>query len=145
MAAPAVLFGALEAVDVQHRWPFWSHEAAAPAPADHFVLGAHHEGKRVGCLDEGPRPVGPRRTLTIVTDNWGNADTVKRKHDRIGLGGFFEVFAVSSELGLQQPRRPQYHAARDALGLQPAECFYVDDDPTLVAARAGRCVVLPLL
>lgn len=27
-----------------------------------------------------------------------------------------------------------YRTANDALGLQPAECFYADDDPALVGA-----------
>ena len=72
--------------------------------------------------------------MAIVTDNWGDAETVKRKHDRIGLEGFFEAFVVSSELGCNKPDARMYRAASDALGLQPAECLYVDDDPALVGA-----------
>ena len=70
--------------------------------------------------------------MAIVTDSWGNAGTVKRKHDRIGLGGFFGAFAVSSELGCNKPDARMYRTASEALGLTPAECFYVDDDPALV-------------
>ncbi len=81
---------------------------------------------------EGLRARGIR--MAIVTDNWGNADTVKRKHDRIGLDGFFEAFAVSAELGCNKPDARMYRTASDALGLSPAECFYVDDDPALVEA-----------
>ncbi len=73
-------------------------------------------------------------SMAIVTDNWGDARTVKRTHDRIGLAGFFEAFAVSSELGCNKPDARMYRTASDALGLEPAECFYVDDDPALVAA-----------
>ena len=72
--------------------------------------------------------------MAIVTDNWGDAGTVKRKHERIGLGGFFEAFAVSSELGCNKPDARMYSTASDALGLDPGECFYVDDDPALVEA-----------
>ncbi len=72
--------------------------------------------------------------MAVVTDNWGDAGTVKQKHDRIGLEGFFEAFVVSAELGCTKPDARMYHTASDALGLEPAECFYVDDDPALVAA-----------
>lgn len=72
--------------------------------------------------------------MAIVTDSWGDAGTVKRKHDRIGLEGFFETFAVSSELGCNKPDPRMYRTASDALGLKSAECFYVDDDPALVRA-----------
>lgn len=72
--------------------------------------------------------------MAIVTDNWGDAESVRRKHDRIGLEGFFEAFAVSSELGCNKPDARMYRTASDALGLEPAECFYVDDDPRLVRA-----------
>lgn len=59
---------------------------------------------------------------------------MKRHHDRIGLEGFFEAVAVSSELGCNKPDARMYRTASDALGLKPAECFYVDDDPALVGA-----------
>lgn len=72
--------------------------------------------------------------MAIVTDNWGDAGTVKQKHERLGLGGFFEAFVVSSELGCNKPDARMYHTASHALGLTPAECFYVDDDPALVEA-----------
>jgi HAD superfamily hydrolase (TIGR01509 family) len=75
--------------------------------------------------------------MAIVTDNWGNAGTVKRNHERIALAEFFEAFVVSSELGCNKPDARMYRTASDALGLRPAECFYVDDDPTLVAAAVA--------
>lgn len=72
--------------------------------------------------------------MAIVTDNWGNAESVRRTHDRIGLEGFFDAFAVSSELGCNKPDERMYRAASDALGLRPDECLFVDDDPGLVKA-----------
>lgn len=72
--------------------------------------------------------------MVIVTDNWGDAASVKRKHDRLGLAGSFDAFVVSSELGCTKPDARMYRTASDALGLQPAECFFVDDVPALVAA-----------
>lgn len=75
--------------------------------------------------------------MAIVTDGWGDARTVRQKHDRIGLDGFFEAFAVSSELGCNKPDARMYRTASDALGLAPAECLYVDDDPALVRAAVA--------
>ena len=34
--------------------------------------------------------------MAIVTDNWGDADSVRRKHDRISLEGFFEACCCDS-------------------------------------------------
>ncbi len=72
--------------------------------------------------------------MAIVTDGWGDAASVKRKHERLGLEGFFDAFVVSSELGCNKPDARMYRTASDALGLQPAECFFVDDAPELVTA-----------
>ena len=52
--------------------------------------------------------------MAIVSGNWGNVATVKRTHDRIGLDGFFEAFAVSSELGCNKPDPRMYRTASDA-------------------------------
>jgi HAD superfamily hydrolase (TIGR01509 family) len=72
--------------------------------------------------------------MAIVTDNWGTADTVKRNHDLIGPDGLFEVCVVSEELGCNKPDPRMYRAASEALGLQPGDCFYLDDDASLVEA-----------
>ena len=112
--APRALLGALDRpLDVPHVEPF------------HDVRGVLEELRA--------REI----RMAIVTDNWGDAGTVKRNHDRIGLGGFFEAFAVSSELGCNKPEARMYCTASDALGLEPAECFYVDDDPALVRAAVA--------
>ena len=44
---------------------------------------------------------------------------------------------MSSELGCNKPDGRMYGTASDALGLRPAECFYVDDDPALVKAAVA--------
>ena len=72
--------------------------------------------------------------LAVVTDNWGTADSVRRLHDQAGLAGRFEAFVVSQEVGCNKPDPRIFRAAVDSLGLEPAECLVVDDDPELVAA-----------
>jgi FMN phosphatase YigB (HAD superfamily) len=41
---------------------------------------------------------------------------------------------VSQEVGCNKPDPRIFRTAADALGLPPAECLVVDDDPELVAA-----------
>jgi FMN phosphatase YigB (HAD superfamily) len=52
----------------------------------------------------------------------------------LGIGGFFEAYAISAELGCRKPDPRMYRYASDALDLSPQDCLFVDDDPTLVAA-----------
>jgi putative hydrolase of the HAD superfamily len=72
--------------------------------------------------------------LAVVTDNWGTAGSVRWLHDQAGLAGRFEAFVVSQEVGCDKPDPRIFGAAADSLGLEPAECLVVDDDPELVAA-----------
>ncbi|MER5185353.1 HAD-IA family hydrolase [Streptomyces sp. NPDC002896] len=63
----------------------------------------------------------------------------------MGIGQFFEAYAISAELGCRKPDPRMYHHASTALNLAPAQCLFVDDDPSLVAAAirlgyAGRAV-----
>ncbi len=74
--------------------------------------------------------------MAVVTDNWGTAPSNRALFDQIGIGHYFETFAVSEELGCAKPDPRIFEAARAVVGLEPAECLFVDDDPDLV--RAAR-------
>lgn len=50
------------------------------------------------------------------------------------MDGFFEAYAISAELGCRKPDPRMYRHASDALGLAPADCLFVDDDPSFVVA-----------
>ncbi|GAA2787979.1 HAD family hydrolase [Kitasatospora aburaviensis] len=78
--------------------------------------------------------------IAVVSDAWPN---LPRLHEELGIGHFFEAYAISAELGCNKPDPRMYHHAGAALGLAPAQCLFVDDDPRLVAAAidlgyAGR-------
>jgi HAD superfamily hydrolase (TIGR01509 family) len=73
-------------------------------------------------------------SMAMVTDNWGTSETVRALHDQVGTGEYFDVIVVSQELGCIKPDPRMYRTASDGLGLAPEECFFVDDDPHLVAA-----------
>ncbi len=83
--------------------------------------------------------------MAVVSDAWPELPAL---HDRLGLGGYFEAYAISAVLGCNKPDPRMYRHASDALGLAPAQCLFVDDDPELVAAAialgyAGRAVCRP--
>jgi HAD superfamily hydrolase (TIGR01509 family) len=72
--------------------------------------------------------------LAVVSDAWPNLPEL---HAALGLGGFFDAYAISAVLGCTKPDPRMYHHASDALGLSPADCLFVDDDPQLVAAAVA--------
>ncbi len=69
--------------------------------------------------------------LAVVSDNWPNLPEL---HRGVGLGGYFDVYAISAAVGRTKPDPAMYHHASDALGLGPSACLFVDDDPRLVEA-----------
>jgi HAD superfamily hydrolase (TIGR01509 family) len=69
--------------------------------------------------------------MAVVSDAWPNLPEL---HDGIGIGEFFESYTISAVLGCRKPDPRMYAHASDALGLEPAQCLFVDDDPELVAA-----------
>lgn len=69
--------------------------------------------------------------MAVVSDAWPN---LRELHADLGIDEFFEAYAISAVLGCRKPDPRMYRHASDALGLDPAECLFVDDDPDLVAA-----------
>ncbi|AJE40509.1 HAD family hydrolase [Streptomyces nodosus] len=80
--------------------------------------------------------------MAVVSDAWPNLPDL---HAGLGISHFFEAYAISAVLGCNKPDPCMYHHASTALGLAPAQCLFVDDDPELVAAAirlgyAGRAL-----
>jgi HAD superfamily hydrolase (TIGR01509 family) len=80
--------------------------------------------------------------MAVVSDAWPDLPDL---HAGLGIGKFFEAYAISAELGCDKPDPRMYQHASTALNLVPAQCLFVDDDPRLVAAAitlgyAGRAV-----
>jgi putative hydrolase of the HAD superfamily len=81
--------------------------------------------------------------LAVVSDAW---PALPELHAGVGLGGYFEVYAISAVLGCTKPDPRMYRHASDALGVEPRRCLFVDDSPPLVEAALGLgyqgCAVL---
>jgi FMN phosphatase YigB (HAD superfamily) len=69
--------------------------------------------------------------MAVVSDAWPD---LPRLHADLGLDHFFEGYAISAVLGRTKPDPRMYHHASALLGLEPAQCVFVDDSPELVAA-----------
>lgn len=69
--------------------------------------------------------------MAVVSDAWAGLPEI---HAGLGIGEFFEAYAISAVLGCRKPDPRMYHHACSALGLRPAQCLFIDDDPALVEA-----------
>lgn len=47
----------------------------------------------------------------------------------LGLDRLIDTYVISGELGFSKPDPRMYRTASDRLGLHPADCVFVDDDP----------------
>ncbi|HET9171548.1 MAG TPA: HAD-IA family hydrolase [Actinospica sp.] len=69
--------------------------------------------------------------MAVVSDAWPN---LPQLHAGLGIDEYFEAYAISAVLGCRKPDPRMYRHASEALGLEPAECLFIDDSPDLVAA-----------
>jgi HAD superfamily hydrolase (TIGR01509 family) len=75
------------------------------------------------------KAIGAR--MAVVSDGQPGLETL---HAGLGIAHFFEAYAISAELGCTKPDPRMYAHASGSLGLDPAECLFVDDVPQLVTA-----------
>jgi putative hydrolase of the HAD superfamily len=70
--------------------------------------------------------------MAVVSDSWPDLEDL---FQRLLPAPLLVTLVISAVLGCRKPdRRMMYRAGSDALGLAPAECHFVDDDPQLVTA-----------
>ena len=94
----------------------------------------------------------------LLSNSWGMAD-----YPRHLFPGMFDVVVISAEVGMRKPEERIFWHATGLLGLDPAECVFVDDiqvnvataeavgmtailhtDPVTTLARLGGLLGLPL-
>ncbi len=119
------------------------------APTPRLLADLRREVPPATVLETFPEVVGTLEELSrrgvrmaVVSDAWPDLPDL---HAGLGIGHFFEAYAISAELGCNKPDPRMYHHASTALDLAPAQCLFLDDDPSLVAAAielgyAGRAV-----
>jgi epoxide hydrolase-like predicted phosphatase len=65
------------------------------------------------------REAGLRTAL--LSNSWGN------EYDRELLGRLFDTVVISGEVGLRKPEPEIYRLTASRLGVEPAQCVFVDD------------------
>ena len=65
----------------------------------------------------------------LLSNSWGMAD-----YPRHLFPGMFDVVVISAEVGMRKPEERIFRHATELLGLDPAECVFVDDIQVNVAA-----------
>lgn len=75
--------------------------------------------------------------LGVLTN--GTEEQQRDKLARTGLDGAFDVVCTSERIGFQKPDERAFLALADALGVDPAACLFVGDDPAhdIAGARAA--------
>ncbi len=76
------------------------------------------------------RAAGLRTAL--LSNSWGCAE-----YPRSDFPGLFDTVVLSGEVGMRKPEPEIFRHVAQALGLDPAECVFVDDmEPNVTAAQA---------
>jgi putative hydrolase of the HAD superfamily len=77
---------------------------------DEAMLGAVRAAKRAGV-----------RT-GLISNSWGHG-----RYDRSQFPELFDGVVISGEVGIRKPDARIYELGAEAVGLEPAECVFVDD------------------
>jgi epoxide hydrolase-like predicted phosphatase len=74
----------------------------------------------------------------LVSNSWGT-----RRYDRTALAELFDGVVISGEVGIRKPTPEIYARGAQSIGLDPAECVFVDDLPFNLkpAAELGMATV----
>ena len=99
-----------------------------PAAAFERLRVYHDTTNLWECVIEGTEAaleaLSRRYRLGVVSNANG---TVRRKLERVGLGGFFELVVDSAEEGIEKPDARLFHVALERLGARPEHAAYVGD------------------
>lgn len=74
----------------------------------------------------------------LISNSWGT-----RRYDRALLAELFDVVVISGEVGMRKPTPNIYVLGAEMIGLEPAQCVFVDDLPFNLepAAELGMATV----
>jgi putative hydrolase of the HAD superfamily len=93
-----------------------------PVPAQGLLRRMFESFAPVEQMYEAVRTARARDLSTgLLSNSWGN------DYPRELWGELFDAVVISSEVGLRKPDERIYRHAAGALGLEPAECVFVDD------------------
>jgi putative hydrolase of the HAD superfamily len=101
---------------------------SAPGLIDRLFAGSGPERQMIDAVLAARR--GGIRT-GLVSNSWGT-----RRYDRAELERLFDGVVISGEVGIRKPAPEIYQLGAERIGVEPAECVFVDDLPfNLAPAR----------
>ena len=68
----------------------------------------------------------------LLSNSWGCEE-----YPRADFPGLFDTVVISGEVGMRKPEPEIFRLAAATLGLEPAECVFIDDVEANVAAAVG--------
>ncbi|MEW6047916.1 MAG: HAD family hydrolase [Bacillota bacterium] len=74
--------------------------------------------------------------LGLISNIWVSGYIVREHLDALGLLRPFEAVVLSSDIGFVKPHRVLFEIALEAMGVEPAEAWYVGDTPHADVAGA---------
>jgi putative hydrolase of the HAD superfamily len=119
--------GAVDETEFEPR--FAAHlGVAAPDLIDRLFAGSALDEEMIEAVRRA-RSAGIRTGL--VSNSWGT-----RRYPRDLLGELFDGVVISGEVGLRKPAPEIYALGAEHIGVEPAECVFVDDLPHNLAPAA---------
>ena len=137
---PALL--RLDASGYGERDPFFAQVAIASGLSDTLVCTRfqrefpEHMRLLPGAGDLLER-LAPRYRLALATN--GQAAMQRAKIRAVGIAAWFQVIAISQEVGSAKPARAFFLHLLDALGCEPAAALMVGDHPANDIVGAAAC------
>jgi epoxide hydrolase-like predicted phosphatase len=100
----------------------------APGLIDRIFAGGAEEAEMLAAVGRA-RSEGVRTGL--ISNSWGT-----RRYDRELLSRLFDAVVISGDVGMRKPAPEIYRLGAERIGLDPADCVFVDDLPFNLAPAA---------
>ena len=120
--------GRLEEDEFERRFAALLEVAEADGLIARLMAGAEPDDAMLGAV-RAARRAGVRTGL--VSNSWGT-----RSYDRELLAELFDGTVISGDVGIRKPAPRIYALAAERIGLEPADCVFVDDLPFNLAPAA---------
>ncbi len=133
-----------------HLMPDYPHEMIAPLAGRLTRLWRDKDGRRIPPPDVKPviRELARRGYVLGILANTITETEIPDWLEQDQLAQYFKTVVLSSKLGIKKPNPEIYWEAARRVGIEPAHCAYVGDNPkrdVVGTRRAGFAMIVLLL